>query len=63
MKKSDSRIHLTFLITLINFILLLRKSFCTYEYMDEREKFNEASLPEKEDLCSNLNMEDITNLD
>ena len=62
-KKSDSRIHLTFLITLINFILLLRKSFCTYEYMDEREKFNEASLPEKEDLCSNLNMEDITNLD
>ena len=31
-----------------------------YEYMDDREKFNEMSLPEKEDFYSHLNMEDIT---
>ena len=29
------------------FILLLRKGVYLYEYMDEWEKFNEASLPEK----------------
>ena len=28
--------------------------------MDERKKFNETSLPEKEDFYSNLNVEDIT---
>ena len=31
-----------------------------YEYMDERVKFNETTLPEKEKFYSNLNMEDIT---
>ena len=31
-----------------------------YEYMDDREKFNEMSLPEKEDFYSHLNMENIT---
>ena len=31
--------------------------------MDEWEKFNETSLPEKYDFYSNLNMNDITNLD
>ena len=31
--------------------------------MDEREKFNETSLPEKEEFYSNLNMEGITNVD
>ena len=30
-----------------------------YEYM---ERFNETSLPEKDDFYSNLNMEDITDL-
>ena len=30
------------------------------EYIDDWEKFNEASLPEKEDLNSHLNIEDIT---
>ena len=30
------------------------------EYIDYWEKFNEASLPEKEDFYSHLNMEDIT---
>ena len=31
--------------------------------MDDWEKFNEMSLPEKEDLYSHLNMEDITDAD
>ena len=31
--------------------------------MDDREKFNEASLPEKEYFYSHLNMEDITDAD
>ena len=31
--------------------------------MDEREKFNETSLPEKEEFYSNLNKEGITNVD
>ena len=30
--------------------------------MDDWEKFNEKSLPEKEDFYSYLNMEDITNV-
>ena len=29
------------------FILLLRKNVYPYEYMDDWEKFNETSLPEK----------------
>ena len=45
------------------FILLLRKVIYPYEYMDEWEKFNETSLPEKEEFFSNLNMEDITDAD
>ena len=45
------------------FILLLRKGVYPYEYMDDWEKFNETSLPEKENFYSNLNMEDITNAD
>ena len=32
------------------FILLLRKDFYPYEYMNYWEKFNETSLPEKEDF-------------
>ena len=30
--------------------------------MDNWKKFNEATLPEKEEFYSNLNMEDITGL-
>ena len=37
--------------------MLLRKGFPPYEYMDEWEKFNEITLPEKE-FYSNLNMQD-----
>ena len=45
------------------FILLLRKVVYPYEYMNDWEKFNEISLPEKEDFYSHLNMEDITDVD
>ena len=45
------------------FILLLRKGVYPYEYMDSREKFNETSLPIKEDFYSHLNMEDIEDID
>ena len=42
-----------------DFILLFQKGVYLYEYMDDWEKFNETSLPEK-DFYSDLNMEDIT---
>ena len=45
------------------FILLLRKGVYPYEYIDNWEKFNETSLPEKEHFYSDLNMEDITDAD
>ena len=45
------------------FILLLRKGFYLYKYMDNWRKFNETSLPEKEEFCSHLNIEDITDVD
>ena len=45
------------------FILLLRKGVYPYEYMDSWEKFNETSLPIKEDFYSHLNMEDIDDID
>ena len=48
---------------IIKFILLLRKSVYPYEYMDEWEKFNETTLSEKEEIYSNLNMEDSTDAD
>ena len=43
--------------------MLLRKGVYPYEYMDEWEKFNETSLPEKFGLYSNLNIQDITDAD
>ena len=45
------------------FILLLRKSLYSYEYMDKWEKFNKTSLPKNKDFYSNLSMEDITDSD
>ena len=45
------------------FILLLRKGVYPYEYMDSWKRFNETSLPNKEDFYSSLNMEDITGID
>ena len=44
-------------------ILLLRKGVYPYEYMDSWERFNETSLPDKEAFYTNLNMEDITDVD
>ena len=40
------------------FNLLLQNDVSPYDYMDDREKFNETSLPKKEDCYSHLNMED-----
>ena len=45
------------------FILLLQKGIYPYEYMDDWEKSNETSLPEKEDFYCHLNMKDITDVD
>ena len=41
------------------FILLWRKGVYPYDYMNDRDKFNETVLPQEE-FYSNLNMEDIT---
>ena len=43
--------------------MLLRKGVYPYEYMDSWERFNETSLPSKEDFYSNLNMENIDDID
>ena len=45
------------------FITLLRKLVYPYEYMNDWEKFNETTLPEKEECYSNLNTEGITGAD
>ena len=45
------------------FVLLLRKGVYPYEYMDNWERFNEISLPDKESFYSNLNMENIDDVD
>ena len=45
------------------FILLLQKGVYPYEYMDNWEKFSEILLPEKENFCNHLNMEDIFDAD
>ena len=45
------------------FILLLRKGVYPYEYMDNWKRFNETSLPSKELFYSNLNMENIEDID
>ena len=43
--------------------MLLRKGIYPYEYVDNWQKFNETSLPSKQDFYSNLNMEDIDDID
>ena len=45
------------------FILLLRKGVYPYEYMDSWEIFNQTSLPSKKEFYSNLNKEDIDEVD
>ena len=44
-------------------ILLLRKGVYPYEYMDNWERFDETSLPNKESFHSSLNMESIDDID
>ena len=45
------------------FVLLLRKGVYPYEYADTWERFSEISLSSKKDFYSNLNMEDISDID
>ena len=45
------------------FLLLLRKCVYPHENMDSWKKFDETSLPDKEDFYSSLNMKDITDVD
>ena len=45
------------------FILLLRKSVYSYEHMDDWKKLTGTLLPERQEFCSYLNMEDITDGD
>ena len=45
------------------FILLLRKGVYPYEYMDNWDRFDETSLRNKESFHSNLNMENIDDID
>ena len=45
------------------FILLLRKGVYPYEDMDNWEKFDETTLPPKEDFYSELNLEGISDED
>ena len=42
------------------FSLLLRKGVYYYEDMHEWERFKKILLPQKQELCSNLNTKDIT---
>ena len=51
------------MISIIYFIVKKRCLSLSYEYMDEWEKFNETSLPEKVEFSINLNMEDNTDSD
>ena len=44
------------------FILLLRKGVYPYQYMDNWERFDETLLPSKESFYSNLNVENIDDI-
>ena len=45
------------------FVLLLRKAVYPYECMDNWNRFNETSLPDKKDFYSRLNIESIIDID
>ena len=62
--KRDFKNTFTFSNNNINtFILSLWKGVYPYENIDNSEKFNETTIPEKEEFYSNLKMEDITDAD
>ena len=61
--KKFSRIYKFYNCDLNKFVLLLRKGVYPYEYMDSWERFDEASLPNKEAFYSELKFEDITDKD
>ena len=42
---------------------LLRKSVYPYEYMDSWERFDEEKVPDKSEFYSNLNIEEISEID
>ena len=43
--------------------MLFRKEVYPHEYKDDWKKFNETTLPEKEEFYSNLNLEEINYAD
>ena len=45
------------------FSLMLGKGVYPFEYMKRWERFNETSMPEKNEFYSNLNIEGITDAD
>ena len=45
------------------FLFLLRKGAYPYQDMDNREKFDEATIPPKEAFCSKINLEGTSNAD
>ena len=47
----------------INKFILFRKGVYCWNYMDEWEKLNETSWTEKEEFYSNLNLDNITDVD
>ena len=47
----------------LNKFILLRKGVYPYEYMDNWERFDETLLPSKKSFYSNLNMENIDDID
>ena len=59
-KKRLKKIFKSYDIYTNKFLLLLRKGVDPYKHMDDWEKFNETTLPEKEEFYGNLNMEEIT---
>ena len=56
----DLKTCLSFLLISIILLLLLRKGLCSYEFVDDWEKFSETSLLKEEEFYSNLNLENIT---
>ena len=50
LKKQFANIYKICNLDIIKFILILQKDVYPYEYMNDRKKFNETSLPEKRAL-------------